>query len=900
MKRIGLLGLVILLMVTMLPLTTAAAAEYGTVTGGWLRLRSGPSYDSSIIKSYYTGSVVEILGTSGSWYQVKTSDNKTGYMLSTYVKLGGGSGGGTTGTTAYVTSSNGLGVRMRTGPSTGYRVIAVYNVGTQVSVLSTGVIWSRIQVGTTVGYMMSEFLTTMPGPVPTTPPSSDMATVRSSNGYGVRLRSGAGTGYSIIGIYSVGTRVAVITRGTTWDYIQVGSRLGYMMNEFLVYDGSSTGVATGITITPGSATGGQGQTINLNVNVSGSHLSSPAYTLEITKNKDMADIVDGKLYIRGTATIGSEITVKATTKDKNSSGDYLTSSCSVIVIEGTVSNFAFTRTAASVTVAGSNAQLVLNYTVDGPPYITVSVPSAVSSYVTTSVNAATKKVTVNVSSTIPSGTVFVLTGTTNAVGSGGTPLTSSVTISVVTDTTLSSIALVPVSSSLNQGATTDINATLTYANGTIVENADISKYTLAITSGSEYASIPVGSKTLTAGVFSSLNDQTVTVTGTAVSDSTKTATCNIVIAANAVPNAPTLISVIPGDSQVRVNWSAPTGGASVSGYEVFYSTSYDGAKTPFGGVLASDVRTVTVTGLTNGTPYYFWVRAKNATGASAYSSYLTATPAVVVPDAPTGLAVVSYANQSVTVSWVAPTYNGGAAITNYLVYVNGTLAPAADSTVTQRTLTGLTNGSAYSITVKAHNPAGDSVASTALPVTLPTPPAAPTLSAAAGNQKVTLTWNTPATNNSTISGYTVKYWDAASPSTITTVTGVASPYDIASLTNGHTYAAVVIANSNMGDSATSNEASATLPCATAISATDTSGAPDATIDITVTVDGNNLSSPAYTLSVTAGDGEIINGQLHILSTATPTNTITVTATSVNPGSAGTPITATCTVTITSP
>ena len=104
-------------------------------------------------------------------------------------------GGGSTGTTAYVTSANGYGVRLRTGPSKGYRVLAVYPVGTEVTVLATGVIWSRIQVGTTVGYMMSEFLTTTPpGPTPTTPPSGDMATVRSDNGYGVRLRSGPGGG----------------------------------------------------------------------------------------------------------------------------------------------------------------------------------------------------------------------------------------------------------------------------------------------------------------------------------------------------------------------------------------------------------------------------------------------------------------------------------------------------------------------------------------------------------------------------------------------------------------------------------------------------------------------------------------------------------------------------------
>ena len=136
-------------------------------------------------------------------------------------------------------------MRLRSGPSTGYRVIAVYEVGTKVSVLQSGVLWSRIQVGTTVGYMMSEFLTTTPPGGPTPPPGGDdLATVRSDNGYGVRLRSGPGYSYSIIGVYSVGTRVTVLSRGADWDYIRVGSRTGYMMNYFLKYDSNTTPVAT--------------------------------------------------------------------------------------------------------------------------------------------------------------------------------------------------------------------------------------------------------------------------------------------------------------------------------------------------------------------------------------------------------------------------------------------------------------------------------------------------------------------------------------------------------------------------------------------------------------------------------------------------------------------------------
>ena len=76
---------------------TASAEKTGKVRGGWLILRSLPSYKGQQIASYPTGTVVTIIGQSGSWYEVKTPDGLTGYMLGDYLKINeeGGGGGGT-------------------------------------------------------------------------------------------------------------------------------------------------------------------------------------------------------------------------------------------------------------------------------------------------------------------------------------------------------------------------------------------------------------------------------------------------------------------------------------------------------------------------------------------------------------------------------------------------------------------------------------------------------------------------------------------------------------------------------------------------------------------------------------------------------------------------------------
>jgi len=237
MKRTLAILLAAVLMLSMLPAASLAASQYAEVVGGWLRLRAGASFDADTITSYYTGSQVKILGSHGVWYRVQTSDGRIGYMHSDYLKLKGSSSSSSSGSyNAYVTSHNGYGVRLRTGPGTGYRIIKTYDVGTPVTVLQSGKYWSKISIYGTTGYMMSQFISTHAGSS-----SSDKvigyATIWSRNGYGVRLRTGPGTEYGKIGTYAVGTTVAVLEKGAVWDRIRVGSRVGWMMNEFLQYHG---------------------------------------------------------------------------------------------------------------------------------------------------------------------------------------------------------------------------------------------------------------------------------------------------------------------------------------------------------------------------------------------------------------------------------------------------------------------------------------------------------------------------------------------------------------------------------------------------------------------------------------------------------------------------------------
>ena len=104
-----------------------------------------------------------------------------------------------------------------------------------------------------------------------------------------------------------------------------------------------------------------------------------------------------------------------------------------------------------------------------------------------------------------------------------------------------------------------------------------------------------------------------------------------------------------------------------------------------------------------------------------------ATP--TAPAAPTGVAATA-GNASAVVSWTAPA-NGGSPITSYAVTLRPGATALAPVTVTGNppsttaTVTGLTNGTAYTFTVTATNAVGTSAASAASAPVTPTAPTAP-------------------------------------------------------------------------------------------------------------------------------------------------------------------------------
>ncbi len=211
--------------------TTGTTMYVYAANGKPVRMRSGPSTNYSILTTYSVGTQVTMLGMSGDWYYV-LKNGTYGYIYKSYLSMTK-SGGTTpsTGTTMYVYAANGKPVRMRSGPSTDYSVLGSYNVGTQVTVLLKGADWSKVTIGSVTGYMMTQYLSTSKSSV--TPSTSYTAYVYASNGKPVRMRAGAGTNYTVLSTYNVGTQVTVLEYGKTWCKIYVNGSTGYMMTAYL-------------------------------------------------------------------------------------------------------------------------------------------------------------------------------------------------------------------------------------------------------------------------------------------------------------------------------------------------------------------------------------------------------------------------------------------------------------------------------------------------------------------------------------------------------------------------------------------------------------------------------------------------------------------------------------------
>ena len=198
-------------------------------------------------------------------------------------------------------------------------------------------------------------------------------------------------------------------------------------------------------------------------------------------------------------------------------------------------------------------------------------------------------------------------------------------------------------------------------------------------------------------------------------------------------------------SQISLSWTAPSdnGGSAITGYNVYRGTTPGGeSSTPI--VTGVTSTTYTDAGLTNGQTYYYKVTAVNSVGESAPSNEAGAKPAP----------------PQISLSWTAPSNNGGSAITGYKIYRGATSNGEGATpivTVSSSTLsyndTGLVSGQTYYYKITAVNAVGESPPSNEASA-IATSPSSQISMAWAVSPQINVSWKAPSDNGYALPKFT--------------------------------------------------------------------------------------------------------------------------------------------------
>ena len=243
--------------------------------------------------------------------------------------------------------------------------------------------------------------------------------------------------------------------------------------------------------------------------------------------------------------------------------------------------------------------------------------------------------------------------------------------------------------------------------------------------------------------------------------------------------APTGLTATPGNQEVELNWSMPSGAwvHHIASYEYQMkeaTASVWGAWTEssniVGGVGGLSTMHI-VTGLTNGVTYDFKVRARSLLasappGLESIPASATLPADWIAPSVPTELSAVA-GNGAATLSWSASTQGSGT-VGYDLQYRSGggswTIVRSGLISGTSHTIdVGLSNGMEYEFQARASNldPSGVwhmsawTASVPATPAAAPAVPLAPTLTP--GDSELAVAWDAPAANGAAISDYDVRY-----------------------------------------------------------------------------------------------------------------------------------------------
>ena len=242
----------------------AAEGTSGTVNAMYVRFRSGPGTDYSILGEYNSGTALTVTGSTDGWYAVVIY-GQSGYMYADYVTLGGAAPAQdtpaptpaptpvpdpivVTPTGSKAGHISGDYVYFRSGPSTYYAIYDCLDNGTALTITGRSGEWYAVTIGGRSGYVYNAYVinddggdvpnesqpepTPEPTPAPTAPPSTT-SIPGYITGNDVRFRSGPSTRHDILGEYSYGTALTITGTSGEWKAVIINGQSGYVYGQYV-------------------------------------------------------------------------------------------------------------------------------------------------------------------------------------------------------------------------------------------------------------------------------------------------------------------------------------------------------------------------------------------------------------------------------------------------------------------------------------------------------------------------------------------------------------------------------------------------------------------------------------------------------------------------------------------
>jgi uncharacterized protein YgiM (DUF1202 family) len=213
----------------------------GKVTAYSLNFRSGPSKSSNIISYLEKGDKLTILYSNGSWYKVKTSSGKIGYVSKKYISVGRqpanepDSPPTPEAIAGYVKAYH---LNVRSSPSKGSSILTAINKGSKVQILYKNGDWYKVKTSSgRTGYVSRRYISLSPIPQAQKPLSSVPGRVTASK---LNVRYGAGREFRVKTMLKKNTQVSILSSSGSWYKIQLTNSVGWVHKDYIATAGHSS------------------------------------------------------------------------------------------------------------------------------------------------------------------------------------------------------------------------------------------------------------------------------------------------------------------------------------------------------------------------------------------------------------------------------------------------------------------------------------------------------------------------------------------------------------------------------------------------------------------------------------------------------------------------------------